>query len=178
MKNAIVYFILISFFPLLFEACDKNENENEGTGDVELYLLESYDTLEQSCAIEASTAVIKSEPLIKYSDFKSYNSKEYVFKITDDAIGAVKALEYPVNGLAFAVYADDQVVYTGYFWPAYSSLICQWTVIDPLILGWGAGNELHVELGYPGPMEGSEIPDHRNSEKILDIFRRDGKLIE
>jgi hypothetical protein len=39
-------------------------------------------------------------------------------------------------------------------------------------------NELWVELGYPGPIDGVEIPDERNHPLILDIFRRDGKLIE
>ncbi len=40
-------------------------------------------------------------------------------------------------------------------------------------------NELIVELGYPGLInDGTEIPDERNNPLILDIFSRDGKLID
>lgn len=175
MKNTVFSIILIVLFPLFFCACEKISNES--TGGVELYLLESYETTGQSCEIELASVVLDSAPLIRYPDFKSYDSKEYVFKITNSAKEAIEALEYPVNGVPFAITADGEVVYTGYFWPPYSSLICQWTVIDPLMI-WGESDELHVVLGYPGPMEDSVIPDERNNEKILEIFRKDGKLIE
>ena len=39
-------------------------------------------------------------------------------------------------------------------------------------------NELKVELGYPGQIQGTIIPDKRNDSQILDIFKRDNKLIE
>lgn len=176
MKNAFTYFILVTLSTIVITGCHKSEKEV--TGDVELYLLDSWENIGQSCEIDASSVGIDSVPLIRYADFVSYNSIANVFRITDNAREAVEALEFPVNGRAFGFYADDELIYTGYFWPAYSSLSCQWIVIDPFILDWGLDNELHVELGYPGLTEGVDIPDERNNEKILAIFRRDGKLIE
>jgi hypothetical protein len=38
--------------------------------------------------------------------------------------------------------------------------------------------ELRMRLGYPGQATDGSIPDLRNEKIILDIFRRDGKLIE
>ncbi|MEN8202548.1 MAG: hypothetical protein ABFS28_08140 [Bacteroidota bacterium] len=148
----------------------------DAKGEVELYLLESYENLDQSCAIDEASVEIRKHPLIRYSDFISYNSEKHIFTISDEAAEAVKDLEHSVHGLPFAVIANEELVYTGYFWPSFSSAMCQWIVIDPpMIFG---DNELRVELGYPGQIEGVEIPDERNNEVILDIFRRDNKLIE
>ncbi len=162
-------FTLVLFSPT---GCEKWGGDAEG--DVELYLLESYQTKDQSCAIVFSSVKINKAPLIAYPDFKSYNSKKHIFKISDAAAEVVKDQEHSVNGIAFAVVANDEVVYTGYFWPGFSSMSCQWIVIDPLMIS--GDNELSVEKGYPGPMDGEYIPDERNNEQILDIFRRDGKL--
>ncbi len=163
---------LLALLLLSPTACEKWRGDAEG--DVELYLLESYQTEDQSCAIVFSSVKINEAPLIAYPDIKSYDSKKRIFKISDAAAVVVKDQEHSVNGIAFAVVANDEVVYTGYFWPAYSSATCQWIVIDPLMIS--GDNELRVELGYPGLMDGAYIPDERNNEQILDIFRRDGKL--
>lgn len=157
-------------------SCEKNEGEI--TGGVELYLLESFDNIGQTCGIELSSVVTEEEPLIKYAEFKSYNAKDFEFKVTDIARGKIDSLEHSVTGIPFAVSADGEVIYTGYFWPAYSSAMCEWIVIDPLLLMWGGKNTMHLELGYPGLIEGTVIPDERNNERILEIFRRDNKLIE
>ena len=168
--------ILISaiFTLLLFSPTGCEKWRGDAEGDVELYLLESYQTEEHTWAILSSSIKLHEAPLIAYPDFKSYNSKKHIFKISDAAAQAVKDQEHSVHGLAFAVTANGEVVYTGYFWPGYSSAGCQWIVIDPLMIF--GDNELRVELGYPGLIEGVDIPDERNNELILDIFRRDGKL--
>lgn len=143
-------------------------------GKVELYLLESFSTTGNSCQIDESTAVIQNEPFIAYADFLSYDSSEYIFEISDDARETINSIQYPVNGTAFAVVANDTLVYTGYFWPAYSSASCEWVVIDPLLAG--IGNEISVSLGYPGPLPGQSIPDRRNDQRIIRIFEQDKKL--
>ncbi len=174
MKRFSFLSVLPLFLLLLFAGCDKAANEV--TGKVELYLLESFSTLGQSCAIDNSTVVLNNEPLISYAEFISYNSKEYIFKISETAGNLVENQEHSVTGFPFAMVAEDKVIYTGYFWPSLSSAICQWIVIDPLMLQ--GTNELHVVLGYPGLIEGAVIPDERNSPLIADIFSRDDKLIE
>lgn len=176
MKKLIFYAALFIIVSSLLAACDKNDDPERVTGGVELYLLESFETVESSCQIDNSTAVLKQDPFIKYSDFLSYNPEEYVFRVSEDAEETIENMEHPVNGVAFGVTADDELVYTGYFWPAHSSLICNWICIDPLSIY--QGNELMVQMGYPGMMEGWEIPDKRNDPRILTIFRGDGKLIE
>ena len=172
MKLSALISILLALLFTTNISCDKWKGDAEG--DVELYLLESYQTENQSCGIVNSSVKLHDAPLIGYQDIKSYNSKKHIFKISDYSVGVAKDQEHSVHGLAFAVVANDEVVYSGYFWPAYSSMSCQWIVIDPLMIF--GDNELNVELGYPGLFEGADIVDERNNELILDIFRRDGKL--
>ena len=139
-----------------------------------LFLLVLLFTTTTTRAILASSIKLHEAPLIAYPEFKSYNSKKHIFKISAAAAQVVEDQEHSVHGLAFAVTANGEVAYTGYFWPSLSSAGCQWIVIDPLMIP--GDNELRVELGYPGLFEGAEIVDERNNELILDIFRRDGKL--
>lgn len=174
MKIIPLFGIALAFLLLGLTACEKYTGNAEG--EVELYLLESYEYLDQSWGIEKSSAEVESEPLITYSEFKSYNSKKYFFSITKSAAEKVENLDHSLNGLAFAIVANEEVIYTAYFWPSYSSASCDWVVVDPLMLG--GSKELHVQLGYPGLLDGMQIPDERNNEVILDIFRRDGKLID
>lgn len=174
MKIAPILGIALSILLLSTPACEKYDGHAKG--EVELYLLESYENLDQSWGIDASSVEIEKEALILYSEFKSYNSKKHVFRISKSAADKVENLEHSVNGLPFAVIADEELIYTAYFWPSYSSASCDWVVVDPFMLG--GENELHVQLGYPGLIEGVQIPDERNNKLILDIFRRDGKLIE
>jgi hypothetical protein len=173
-----VFFVCLSVF-----SCDRHQTDPEG--EVEFYLLENFETVEEGwgCAIDQSTVELASVPLIRYDDLTSYDPAEYTFCITEKAAEAIDALEHSVSGLAFAVTANGEMVYTGYFWPAYSSLACDWITIDPISIDMQAAMEaepleMKVELGYPGTMEGQEITDRRNDSRILAIFRRDGKLVE
>jgi hypothetical protein len=170
------YLVLPVLVLFLHVSCERGEV----TGVVELYLLESYETVDgphqTGCRIDRSSAELESRPLIHYSDFLSYDPDEHLFRVSKDARDAVREMEHSVHGVAFGVTAGDELIYTGYFWPGYSSATCDWIVIDPI---WSdMSNELRVQLGYPGMMEGWEIPDRRDDPRILAIFRRDGKLIE
>jgi hypothetical protein len=145
---------------------------------VEFYLLESFDTTGQYYfQIDETSVISKSEPLLTYSDLISYNAISFTFKITEAAKAKIKDLDHSVFGLAFAVKANRELIYTGYFWPCYSSASCDWLVIDPCFV-YGDENEMQVSLGYPGLLQGVVIPDNRNDPRILAFFRNDNKLIE
>lgn len=162
------------FFSCTFLSCEKETVDLPG--DVEFYLLDFYETLDSTPEIDLSTLVLAELPLLTYPEMKSYNSRNYFFKLTGEGRDKIEGMEHSVGGVAFAVTANEEVVYTGYFVPSYSSLAIQWIVIDPLF--WHLTNRMYVNLGYPGLFEGSAIPDLRNDERILEIFRRDGKLAE
>lgn len=174
MRNTLPIVLSALYFFLFSVSCERPAGPV--SGDVHIYLLESYETLDQSLAIDPSSTVIRAEPLIPYSEICSYEPADHTFRITGKGRDSLDSRSVPVDFEAFAVTAGGEVIYTGYFWPSLSSAICQWVVIDPLMIS--GENTLEVRLGYPGPIEGVEIPDHRNHPSILAVFRRDGKLVE
>ena len=176
MKRHIVFIALLVTLHSVFIACDKNKENLSKDGSVELFLLDSYQTIGSTVHIDEKTVVTKSQPLVSYSDFLSYNPNTYTFKISDSAKEAVKSLQLSVHGMAFAIKANNVLIYTGYFWPGYSSVRCDWVVIDPSTLY--INNELIVQMGYPGLIEGEVISDKRNDQRILDIFTGNNKLIK
>ena len=174
MKTTPLFLFSLACILGLFSSCD--ESNKVVSGGVAFHLLVSYDTLDVGCAIDESTVVLESEDLIEYFWLISYDLVDYVFEISDEAIGAIENLEHSVFGIPFGVAVDGELIYTGYFWPSYSSLGCQWITVDPILASMDHG--FRVRLGYPGQLDDAEIPDRRNDPRILDIFRRDGKLLE
>lgn len=164
---------LFSVAVAMVTGCEKEDN---AAGTVDIYLIASYDSGEEGILIEDSSVQLPEKPVISYDELLSYNPDNYCLKLSDKAKSAIFEAEPSVYGKAFAVVANQEVVYTGYFWPGYFSQGCNWIVIDPLRLA--LGNEVIIELGYPGLLNRYEVPDHRNDERILRIFRRDHKLIE
>jgi hypothetical protein len=154
--------------------CEKNESYLDSNSKVELYLMDTYLKIGNSSQIDENSVVTENKPLIYYSDFLSYDSTECIFELSDRAIVAIKNLDHSVHGLAFAIKANDRLIYTGYFWPGYSSASCDWIVIDPFMTS--IGNKIQVRLGYPGLIQGQTIQDKRNDERIILIFKNDNKL--
>jgi hypothetical protein len=174
MKIMHTAYVIVALLILSFTACENCDCDVGG--EVEFYLLDAYETLDESPEIDLSTVVLQEVPVLRYDDLKSYNTKEYYFKLTEEGRERIEGMDHSVAGVAFVIAANDELIYTGYFLPSYSSLGLQWFVIDPL--QWSLTNRMHVNLGYPGQIEGVEIPDFRNDERILEIFRRDGNLVE
>lgn len=176
--NAIFYFVLLLLL-CAFTSCEKNGGDHPDAdvqGEVEFYLLDAFETVDSTPEIDLSSIVLSEEVLLSYADLKSYNAREYFFELSDDAKEIIEGMEHSVNGTAFVVSANEELVYTGYFVPSYSSVSLQWIVIDPTF--WHLTKRMYVKLGYPGQFDGFDIPDLRNDERILEIFRRDGKLVE
>lgn len=168
-----LFYFFLTVLCVLTIACNKDET-NEMGDKVALYLLQSFSSGDDG-QIDEGTATIANTPLIPYADFQNYDASNHVFTISNTAKENLANMEVPVHGKAFAIAVDREIIYTGYFWPSYSSAICNWVVIDPLHVD---DNTMEVKLGYPSTPEDITIPDKRNNERILEIFRRDDKLID
>jgi len=170
------YFILFKIF-LLFLAvtsCNENDPPLGIHGKVELFEVEQFETIDNTDQIDETTVVTKKIPLVKYEDLLSYDSKEYKFDISEH--GRQLFEDPPVKTGAFAIKANGELIYTGYFVPGYSSRLWLWNIIDPLMIDYSG--DCHVRRIT---LQGGNIPsypDKRNDPSILAIFRRDKKLIE
>ena len=165
---------LITGALLLLCACEKAKFDPPGK--VHIYMLKDYSADFPSRKILDSTVTLQDEPLIAYKELLSYDPGEHAFRVKQELIDNLRRIDSDVHGRPFAVVAGQEIIYTGYFWPAYFSSLCDWVYIDP-ILGC-MGGTLKVELGYPWMLDEWDIPDRRNDPRILDIFRRDYKLEE
>lgn len=162
----------IGLLTILATGCEKKDDTSDFEGKVALYLVKSYSTLENSNKIIEQSVVTESVPLVYYSDFLSYDSAEFAFELSSRATEAIKKLDHSVHGIPFAIKAYNNLVYTGYFWPGYSSASCDWITMDPMSIG----NKIYVRLGYPGLSQGQTIEDKRNDKRIIQLFKEDNKL--
>jgi hypothetical protein len=172
MKRIII--VLIASF--VFLGCEKHVSPRQLGQGLEFYLIKDFQKIGTSAKIENSTVKLSDSLIIYYDEILSYNSDTYTFKVTE---GCAKRLNdfrnNRIHGTPFAVTINKEIMYTGYFWCGFSSLSVDWVTIDPLM--FTGKNQLYVSLGYPGLMQGDYIPDNRNDYRILEILRRDGKLV-
>ena len=162
----------IALFLVFGSSCEKQEPGVEG--ELNIYLLSHQETLDPLWEVDENTLHPEDTPLLRYADILSYDPDRHVFRISSDAREGLKGKEMDLHTRAFVLQANEELIYTGYFWASFSSSICPWVTIDPIHAAYAG--ELRVELGYPGWMEGMSIPDRRNDRRILNILRQDGKL--
>jgi len=167
--------IIVSMFMLFgISFCGKNCDLDHIEGEVVFYLIENFEYDGSGCAIDEASVKLYETPYIRYDQILSYDKDEHSFYVDGSIIQLMDDNTIPVAGKAFAILANDELIYKGYFWPSYSSLSCDWYIIDPVM---SRINEvLKVQMGYPGEKPGIIDPDMRNDERILCIFERDGKL--
>ena len=169
-------FVLLSliFLACLISSCEKKNTVQDG--ELNIYLLSDQDPKEELWEIDENKITLEENPFIFYEDIISYNAMDHTFMITESASVRIGSRGNSLHRSTFAMVANKEIIYTGYFWAAFSSAICPWLTIDPIHAQYAG--ELHVQLGYPGLLEGMSIPDRRNDERILRILRHDRKLID
>lgn len=172
MKQKPHFKFLLGLLVILTVSC-QTDDEDKNLGQVELYLIDDYSRIGQSFQIDELSVVTKEVAFIGYEELLSYDPEAHLFQLSGIAKERIENLE-DIHGVPFAIKADGKLIYTGYFWQSYSSGICDWVAIDPLLMR--IGNELKVQLGYPGLVQGQVIPDRRNDKRIIEIFQRDNKL--
>lgn len=168
MKNILLFLVITAFFSSCSKKC---ELESAGK-QLDFYFLEQYKTKANSFEILPESIVLSKIKAITYKEIYSYSKKSHCFEIDKNAIKRLNNEPY-LHSKAFALVIDNEIIYTGYFWSAFSSAICDWTNIDYLDYG---NNLLCVKLGYPTDSFGLNHPDERNNDKILELLKCDNKL--
>lgn len=157
-------------------ACEDYHYSAPSGYSLEFYLMSEFQRQTNSYKIINGTIELSDSIIIRYDDILSYNPDTYTFTITKNLANKLNDFKNNhIHGTPFAVTVDRQIIYTGYFWASFSSSMVDWITIDPL--NYSGKNQLRVQLGYPGLVEGDFIPDNRNDVRILEVLRRDSKLI-
>lgn len=177
MNQRFLLFVFGTILLFILNNCDQKEALLINKGSVEFYLLESFETTgDHYFQIDEASVITEARVFLEYVDLLSYNPDTHFFTISENARNKIENLDHSVHGIPFGIYVNNELIYTGYFWPGYSSMSCDWIVIDPLTL-WN-DNRLKVNLGYAASIQMSEIPDRRNDPRILSVFRADNKLVK
>jgi len=171
MKNILISFLILSLTSI---SCNENDTLFGKHGKVELYEIDQFETINNTDQIDEFSVITKKAPLLNYEDLRSYNSKEFKFEISEH--GRQLFEEPPVKTGAFAIKVNGELIYTGYFVPGYSSRLWFYNVIDPLMIDFNG--DCHVRRITLQGGNFPSYPDNRNDPRILEIFRKDRKLIE
>ncbi len=170
MRNHIILYVII----IISMSCN---NPDIPGNSVDFYALSEYHTLEHSMKIIESTVELSDSIIIPYDEILSYHPQTNTFYITEHLSDILSDWEnHPLARKPFAVVADRELIYTGYFWYGFMSSSCDWVVIDPI--DYSGENKLAVRMGYPGLIDGDQIPDRRNDPRLLEILREGGKLFQ
>jgi hypothetical protein len=166
MKKLLKTTLLIAVVALFFSCKKSNEQ-----GDVEIYVLKSYQMVAGKCQIDGANASLNDNAIVANDDIVSYSKMDYSFTLTDTAIQKIKAFGPFVP---FALTVNKQVIYYGIYKPAISSSSCDHSIT--MDVDWSSRNKIILKLGYPSLQPGVAIDDQRNNPTILNALSAQGKL--
>ena len=161
--------LLISILIASSLGCNR---DNASTGEpVEIYLLKDLQLAANKCQVDPSGSSLQFIPTVTNNDILEYSTDEYQFKLTASALERIKALK---DRTAFAVTVSKEVIYYGFFKPAFSSSSCDHSIT--MDVSWGQANRIYMRLGYPSMLPGVSIDDERNNPRLLAALHKQGKL--
>ncbi|WP_291860611.1 hypothetical protein [Marinilabilia sp.] len=174
MKRIMMY-VAIVLILVVTGSCEKEKripvNGSKGK-TVDIYLHPMYQTTVGDTGEEPTMFLPTDSIIIPYSEILGYSSEECVFYVSDKISAILNDPENYLYQAPFSVAVDGEMIYRGFFWTRLSSATCRW----PVICIEDASGRLQVEVGYPSAPE--RAPDRRNDPAILEVFRRDGKLVD
>ena len=137
-----------------------------------LYLLEGE--ISPGKIDSGSALVLMDKPLITVDDIIEYNAETHQIRLTENGLSKISQLQVPVNGKAFVICVNGEMIYQGAFWVSFSSLSYDGVVIDPL-LTTVENPVIQISLGYPG-VSFFTGDDPRSDPRILEGLEKSGKL--
>ena len=166
MKRLLLFCLLTG----LFVACKKERDTK-----VEIYLLDSFtrsvDASTNPAIIRYSNTSLAALPLVADGDIVGYSPSKTTFYLQKNIAPIIKNFG---PDKAFAVTVDGQPVYIGEFRPAYlSSIVFGIASITPELVD---GKELPINYIRLDNAPSLQHLDKRNDNKLLDAFRRSGRL--
>ncbi len=151
--------MLIFAFAVLLSNCEEDEHDNLNGVNFTLFNEPGMQ----------SGITLSNTNIVNYDEILGYDSTSHVFLLNDKA--KERIINYSTS--SFAVAVDGSVVYMASSIPGYSSVSCFECIrIEP----FSTDNKYPVELGYPGGSGFTGIDD-RNDERIIEVLKRDNKLI-
>jgi hypothetical protein len=167
------HLLLLLFLYVFAAGCSKDEGQS--SDKVEIYLLESFSTVQNPAfpyAITITDAQLEKKPLVANGDIEYYEQAQYLFKLKKN----IKPLIKDYSGdRGFAVTVNDEAVYYGVFHPAFlSSLTFGVATIDPFVVTTESSVTVQY-LNFDNNVQLAQL-DKRNDPRILNALSATGRL--
>jgi hypothetical protein len=165
----------VIFFSFIFCSCsDNNITEAYLENGLNFYLLkDSTITAGQASNIDINDLNLAEKPFLTYKDLIHYNWKEHSFGIDSNKAKIIRnicANNITVFGIPFVVTVDQERIYLGAFWFAFSSIAPTFPHINTTFAE--LSRVLAIEKSWD-----STKPDLRNDKRIYDTLIEYGLLL-
>jgi hypothetical protein len=141
-----------------------------GPGEFSIYLLAQHAADHQVSTLDILD--FEQEPILSIHDIIAYTWETHTIELTASGYERVVELEVPIDGTIFVVCLGREPIYTGAFWPMYSSLSFNGVAIK---LPLTDDHTMQLTLGYPS-QSFFKGEDPRFDRRILQSLERAGKL--
>jgi hypothetical protein len=118
------------------------------------------------------------QPLVSTEDIVAYSRQTHAIRLTSDSYARVAQLRVPTSGIPFQVRVGGETIYSGAFWPLYSSQSYDGVVIKVPLMPNPVNDSdrtMSITLGYPGG-EFFQGSDPRSDPRILKALEQAGKF--
>jgi len=153
-------FLLICLFS---SYCSHDDQENEAVDPVSI--------LYQAMNNVNDPKILHDK--ISYNDILGYDSIKYAFLLTQDASDQINSYFYKAGGMPFSLEVNGITIYTGLFFPFYSSSTPCGYLVEPVI---GSNNEMIIRLIYGLCPDQTE--DNRNDQHLIEQLETDNKILD
>jgi hypothetical protein len=170
MKKIFILLVLYTILP----GCETG-TKDVSSGFTELSFHFTTDTLTREL-LNIDVVEVLAEAFISYSDIVSYNVTTHIFRL-NHPIDSLFDYTKNYDGRGFVAMLDTTKIYCGVVFSPYHSSINPNIVITLPLDGVSDENCLEIRCGYPEESYYTGI-DEINDERIVDLLKRDNKLIE
>lgn len=144
----------------------------ESVGEFSIYLTTQEAPAASLSQASLDTLELENQPILSGDDVLRYSRETHEIVLTSPAYERINQLSVPTGGRGFVVCVGNERIYTGAFWPLFSSQSSDGVVIEvPLV-----DQSMRIQVGYPEPLDLFKGEDFRSDVRILQSLERAGNL--
>jgi len=169
-SSVIKLFVILNVILFLIVGCN-NGNKERAVIEFSIYLVKDL-SITEAISKKLNDLPLETIPVLTDKEIRTYNWTEHEFTMKE-GISLEEKLEgkVPASGKPFVVVVDNERIYLGSFWSAFSS---QFNPIDiPRITSnWLKVSDIDMYKIYSG-----KIQDPRDATEIFEALKGLGKVI-
>lgn len=134
--------------------------------------LPAQPTSVREMAADLQAVDLQDQPILSAEDIVTYHWDAHEILLTADAADRIEHLEVPTIGRPFVACVGAERIYSGAFWPLWSSASYDGIVIEVPLMN---KRTIQLRRGYPSA-EHFRGPDPRSDTRILEALQGAGKV--